>query len=106
MPKRKSVSEMEPKEMHRARLDDNWVCPICGPVAVAPVDLPTVLDFEGSDNSPPHCITCGTAIQPHLPLVYIGADRFAAQMDHVRRQASAYGVIDLLRDDARSTKNG
>lgn len=95
MGERKTVTEMKPKEMERARMDENWVCPICGPTTVAPVDFPIINDIDGSDVSPPHCVTCGTAVQPGIPLVDVDADRFHGQVDHLRHQASNFGVIDL-----------
>lgn len=88
--------KLEPGERQRLRMDDGgWVCPVCGPTTVAPADLPLVIENSMVD-SPPHCVTCGTAIQPQLPLVDYTADRTAGQIDHIRHQEANYGVRDSV----------
>lgn len=88
--------KLDADERQRLRMDDGeWVCPVCGPTTVAPVDAPLVIGNSMVD-SPPHCVTCGTAIQPRLPLVDYTADRTAGQIDHIRHQESNYGLRDSI----------
>jgi len=86
--------KLEPGERQRLRMDEGeWVCPVCGPVTVAPVDLPQLGTMT---QSAPHCVTCGSAIEPNLPLVDYTADRTAGQIDHIRHQEANYGLRDSL----------
>ena len=94
----KKTADLEGDELQDRRIDGKFVCPVCGPTTVAPVDIPVINDIDGSNQSPPHCVTCGTAIQPHLQLVHIYANRFNGQVDHLMHQASNYGVIELGKD--------
>lgn len=78
-------TEATPEEKERLRTEGGFICPICGPVPVAPVDDPTSI-------APPHCMTCGSALDPNIFVNAPWASQYHGQRDTRRHLEAMKGL--------------